>query len=166
MSGSVLRSIQSEPCSDYYKFSERLLYDPETGLFIWRISLSNKYPGKLAGTVCKKGYLVIKIWGSMWEAQRIAWLLQTGQWPIGIIDHRDRNKLNNKFSNLRDVNHSINGLNSKSVERPNYKITYIKQSNNWRVLDVNNKPMGYYKTVEEARMVRDEYYKTNVSRSA
>jgi hypothetical protein len=36
----------------------------------------------------------------------------TGEWPSGVIDHKDLNKANNKWTNLRDVTESINSRNA------------------------------------------------------
>jgi HNH endonuclease len=52
-------------------------------------------------------------------ASRIAWKMATGRDPIGLIDHRDRNKRNNKIRNLRDVSHGINRQNGPPMLRSN-----------------------------------------------
>jgi hypothetical protein len=41
--------------------------------------------------------------GQHFQAHRIVWLLVTGAWPKGWLDHRDRVRANNRFSNLREV---------------------------------------------------------------
>jgi HNH endonuclease len=71
---------------------------------------------------------------------RAAWLLQTGSWPANEIDHDDRNKANNAWSNLRAATHSENRQNLSShtakgrlrgaTQRPNGKwIGQIKRPN-------------------------------------
>lgn len=42
---------------------------------------------------------------------RAAWLLKTGAWPIHGIDHDDRDRTNNRWSNLRSATNSENRQN-------------------------------------------------------
>lgn len=47
-------------------------------------------------------------------AHRLAWYMAYGVEPTGQIDHIDRDTLNNKINNLRDVSQSINQHNRKA----------------------------------------------------
>lgn len=47
-------------------------------------------------------------------AHRVVYFLDTGEWPLGVIDHIDGDTLNNDPPNLRDVSYSENGLNQDS----------------------------------------------------
>jgi len=99
---------------------ERLLallhYDPETGVWRWRITLgSHGHAGSEAGYI-KRGshgphYRYIGVNGESYLAHRLAWLYMTGSWPIGHIDHRDCDGLNNRWANLREATHSQNAGN-------------------------------------------------------
>ena len=59
--------------------------------------------GKVIGTRDRYGYLVYNILGKQYKVHRLVWLLETGKWPSGVIDHIDGIKDNNRFSNLRDT---------------------------------------------------------------
>ena len=68
-----------------------------------------------------------------------------------LVDHIDRNKHNNVFSNLRWSNHVLNGLNNDAKNA--YR---VKKFNKW-VARVRNKTLGYYRTYEEAHAVAKAY---------
>lgn len=93
------------------RLREVLEYDPETGLFRWLANVSSTARvGQLAG--CKsRGYLVIRIDGKLYPAHRLAWLHETGEFPAGWLDHKNLNKADNRFKNLRPATQSQNSAN-------------------------------------------------------
>ena len=69
-------------------------YNPETGVFV---RLSNK---KKTGTVnVKNGYIYLTLNKKHHLAHRVAWLIVYGKWPEGLIDHDNRNKIDNRICN-------------------------------------------------------------------
>lgn len=56
------------------------------------------------GSLDKDGYLIIKIKGRQFKAHRIAWLLCHGDFPKCELDHKNRNRLDNRIENLRESN--------------------------------------------------------------
>ena len=91
-----------------------LNYDPETGVFTWKVKPSRRVRvGATAGCQDKDGYWQIKIEGRLYFAHRLAWLIETGSWPEHSIDHIDGARGSNKFSNLRDVAQSQNMQNQR-----------------------------------------------------
>jgi hypothetical protein len=84
------------------RLREVLDYNPETGVFTWKVRTSIRVvAGKVAGSVGKRGYLIIGVGGRNYYAHRLAWLHMTGEWPASEIDHADRVRTHNKWSNLR-----------------------------------------------------------------
>ena len=95
-------------------------YDPLTGNFIWK---THKYRldliGKVAGSPTNTGYWAISIDNKKRLAHRLAWLYMTGEWPIEHIDHKDGNKQNNSFANLRAVSRFENLQNMREPTKAN-----------------------------------------------
>lgn len=95
-----------------YRLKQVLGFNPDTGTFTWKIALSNNTAvGAIAGYQRKGGYLVINIDGRSYVAQRLVWFYVTEEWPLDELDHRDLNKGNNRFENLRPASHSNNAAN-------------------------------------------------------
>lgn len=102
------------------RLREVLDYNPETGLFVWRIRTSSRAgAGDIAGFDDGKGYTAIRIDGTQVFAHRLAWFWVHGAWPAGVIDHIDGVTTHNAIRNLRDVNHATNMQNLKSAKCDN-----------------------------------------------
>lgn len=48
-------------------------------------------------------------------AHRLAWLYVHGRWPDGLIDHKNGDRADNRFDNLRDVAHRVNMQNLRKA---------------------------------------------------
>jgi HNH endonuclease/AP2 domain len=89
-------------------------YDPEIGVFTWRVQPNNRVKaGAVAGTLADRGYRRIKIDDREYLAHRLAWLHHYCEWPPGEIDHKDNNPANNAIANLRVASRSQNCWNSR-----------------------------------------------------
>ena len=58
-----------------------------------------------------KGYIKAAMGGKTVLLARYVWLLHSGDWPKQDIDHINRDKLDNRIANLRDVSCSENAKN-------------------------------------------------------
>jgi hypothetical protein len=74
---------------------ELLHYDPDKGLFSWRINAGRRKAGDVAGSI-RTGYRVIGIDGALFSAARLAFLYVTGDLPSGTIG-----RINGKPDDLR-----------------------------------------------------------------
>lgn len=88
-------------------------YDPETGAFSWRVK-RNQVDGEAGSINPQTGYRIIKVCGRKVMAHRLAWFWMTGEWPADRLDHRDGDKANNRFSNLRQASDRQNKANEKT----------------------------------------------------
>lgn len=88
--GKVHESLRDE-------LMRRFHYDPDTGLFTRRT-------GKAAGRVMKprsNGYVYLLLSRIPRRAHRMAWLYVHGTLPDGEVDHINRQRADNRLSNLR-----------------------------------------------------------------
>jgi predicted ribonuclease toxin of YeeF-YezG toxin-antitoxin module len=136
---------------------KRLLhYDPETGVFTWRVIKGWVRAGAIAGGINSLGYQQIKINRRNHRGHRLAFLYMTGSWPVADVDHIDGNKSNNRWDNLRPATRSQNNANSKirSSNSAGYKgVTYCKRDNRWRAAirkDGRHYHLGHFDTAAEA----------------
>lgn len=86
------------------KLKDLISYNPETGhLFRLKTGRGVKKPlSQPTGTVGKQGYIQITVARRQLKAHRVAWFLYYGAWPKGQIDHINKNKGDNRITNLRE----------------------------------------------------------------
>jgi len=94
------------------RLKQLLRYDPNTGIFVWRIALSCVAAETSAGTQDPKGYVRISVDRRIYAAHRLAWLYAHGAWPVAEIDHINRIRNDNRIGNLREADRSLNCHNS------------------------------------------------------
>lgn len=98
----------------YERLRAALHYDPETGAFT-RLSSSSKKSalliGKAAGGKNALGYWQVGIDRVLYLGHRLAWFYMTGEWPSHEVDHRDMDRANNRWPNLRSATKSNNSQN-------------------------------------------------------
>lgn len=107
-------------------------YEPDTGRLFWierPVELfRSRWPGqeqstadywnrRNAGKECflaedDDGYRIGSIFDLTRKAHRVAWAIETGEWPIGQIDHRNGTRNDNRWPNLRPATEIQNRRNS------------------------------------------------------
>jgi len=91
-----------------------LSYDPDTGVFIWiSVRLGRCKKGNRAGGF-SHGYRRIRLGDRRYAEHRLAWLYMTGSWPEGELDHRNGNKQDNSWCNLRVATRTENMANARA----------------------------------------------------
>src|SRR5262245_9443339 len=115
------------------RLREVLDYEPKTGKFRWklRVSLCIRV-GDEAG--CKSRYVMIRIDGVLYRENRLAFLYMTGEWQRDDIDHRNNDKTDNRWINLRDADKARNGWNRPATiqNKSGYKgVCWHKKAGKW-----------------------------------
>lgn len=142
---------------------DRFVYDPETGDFYYRKS------DKKCGYINHSGYRYITICYKTYIVHRLIWVYMTGSYPPEDIDHINRNRLDNRWVNLRAVSRSENSKN-RSVSKKNSSgypgVGYNKRDEKFYaaiMVDGERHYLGYYDSAEEAGKAYKEaslyYYK-------
>jgi hypothetical protein len=93
------------------RLQELLHYDPETGVWTWKVDLGRARTGSIAGGINSEGYRKICIAGQRYCSSCLAYLYMKGHWPPELMDHRDLNRANDAWSNLRPASYSENVAN-------------------------------------------------------
>ena len=96
------------------RLKEAMSYDRGTGLFHWLVATAHRIKvGDQAGVIGHYGYRIIKIDGTAYRANRLAWFYVIGEWPAAQIDHKATDRSNDKWDNLREATQSKNTANGK-----------------------------------------------------
>jgi hypothetical protein len=142
------------------KLKELFHYDPETGIFRWKINTEKYQIGEIAGYIGSHGYLVIGFNKKQYLNHRLAWLYVHGYFPENDLDHTDKNPLNNKINNLREVSRSCNMRNTGNKKNNTSGIkgvSWDKRGKQWEVkiwINKKGKYLGYYKNFDDAVCAR------------
>jgi len=126
-------------------FIESFDINPITGKVYWAIDSGNYHIGEKAGSSCSDRVSIVHNGFRMFRYQLI-FAYVNGYVP-NIIDHKDRNKLNDKINNLRDVNNSLNSFNRCEQKNNTSKITGVvktKYAFSSRIGGTKNRVELYY----------------------
>jgi hypothetical protein len=140
------------------RLHQLLKYDRKTGRWTSLQRRGRLQSGAFAGTLSNVGYWHIQVDGKKYLSSRLAWFYVTGEWPFGQVDHRDRDRANDVWENLRLATQSQNmgntgvyrdsvtGLKGVSIRRDHKKKPFRAQI----AENGKHRHIGYFSTAEEA----------------
>ena len=149
------------------RLREVLHYNPDTGEWTRKIAASKGgFPaGSKAGTRDPRGYIMLTVEGVQYYSHRLAFLYMTGEWPKGPVDHRDLDKSNCRWANLRLADKSLNGAN-RGLSRLNKSgkkgVSWCKIMRKWVVQITKNgkaQKRKHFDDIDEAASYYEEQAK-------
>ena len=149
--------MKYKPLPSQKRLQELFDYDKKTGNLIWRISPRKSVKvGAIAGTLTSKGYTQVKVDNTVYYAHRLIWVLLTGNDPGEFtIDHKDRNRRNNRIDNLRLATQKEQMANTGQRG-----YSFNKRSQLWHAsirIDRTNVNLGSFPTESLARLAYETY---------
>lgn len=160
------------------KFLRELIdYNPETGALIWRErtghhfsqgeraahhranQFNSTFAGKEAFGIGPDGYRKGRLLNRPVRAHRVAFAHYYGRWPTE-VDHINRDRSDNRITNLREVTHRENSIN-RGVQSNNTSgvagVTWSKSKMKWTAHIKHNgrqKHLGTFSCFEDAKLAR------------
>jgi len=129
----------------------------EKGELYWKVKhTKNIKVGKKVGN--GKRYPQVMYKGKMYLVSRLIFLWANLRWPVGFIDHIDRNPLNNAIHNLREATPSQNAVNSfnsknktgvRGVHWCKFRKKYVAAIR----INGKSKLLGRFSSLDEAKAV-------------
>jgi len=128
------------------RLKEVIHYDPDTGVFT--------RDGEVAGGLnCERGYWCITIDYVSYLAHRLAVLYMTGEMPKFGVSHRNYNRADNRWSNLRSATKRQTAHNRKASNKLGIKGVRMTPQGSYRAgIYVNKRHLnlGTFSTAEAA----------------
>ena len=138
------------------RLRELFHYEPESGKLIRKVTVNNFHARKGDEAGClSKGYLRVRVDGNLLMVHQIVWAMQTGKWPEKEIDHINGKRNDNRWSNLRLLEHSTNNRNQPW--NTTQGVYWDDRVGKWVVrmgIHYRNRYFGQYKTRGFALAVR------------
>ena len=143
------------------RVKDLLHYDPETGVFTWRVKRGGAVDaGDAAGTKDSRGYIQIGVDRTLYLAHRLAWLYTYGYWPETPLDHINRVRTDNRIANLRPATYALNNQNASVPCNNKSGVTGVwrnKRLNKWQAyIRINGQQihLGLFEQFDAAVQVR------------
>jgi HNH endonuclease len=137
------------------RLKELLTYEPETGIFRWRVTRARTAKaGDIAGAVARGNYTQIKIDGHSVQAARLAVLYMTGEYPEHEVDHKNLDRQDDRWENLREATPSQN-CGNRSTRRDSLLgvkgVQACKDRYRAKIqINGKRKHLGYFATIADA----------------
>jgi hypothetical protein len=146
MGGAGMRCIDIGELVSVERLHELFELGMTSGELTWKVTRGGAVAGSRAGFT-REGYACVQIEGHDVAAHRVIYAMVSGAWPIGDVDHRNGDRLDNRPGNLRCATRSQNVANQA-----------LRACNTWMArIGVNGKSrtLGRYACAEDAGRAYD-----------
>lgn len=147
-----------------------LSYDESTGAFTWRFrdnerAWNTKQAGKVAGTITRSGYIVIHVGYKRFRAHRLAWVYANGDVldDYTEVDHINRNRSDNRISNLRTATKSQNMGNSIGHSKTGLPKGVVRNKKRFSARFMADRKLQYLGTFDTATEAHEAYMRAAVA---
>ena len=134
----------------------------DDGFLIWQESRGTVKSGDIAGSV-RRNRRQIRIDKKNYIASRLIYLFHHGYLPENEIDHKDRNTLNDRIENLREVAPQCNVRNRPKFSNNTSGVTGVSFDKRWKgawiayiTIDRKRKNLGRFNNFDDAVRARWE----------
>lgn len=138
-----------------------LRYNKATGVLTWLVRRSPiAVPGARAGSKHWTGYRYITVFRKSYPEHHLVWFFVTGVWPREFLDHRNRQRDDNRWANLREASSKQNNENSlvRSDSTSGVRgVSWCSTQSKWRAYIYHNKKqvnLGWFQTKNQAARAR------------
>jgi hypothetical protein len=97
-----------KPLPSIDKILEKFDYDPKLSAFMYKVRPGQRSKERTYVGSDEHGYIHVSLNGETYAAHRLIWKLYTGSDPVGVIDHINGIRDDNRVENLRDVTAAVN----------------------------------------------------------
>jgi hypothetical protein len=155
-------------------------YDPDTGILTWKTRSADMFrgdqpqrtcdawntlhAGKVAGCEESSGYLGLSAIGKHYRVHQIAFLIMDGYLPSQ-IDHRNMDRSDNRWINIRAATHSENGRNrhKQANNKSGFKgVSWHKRAKKWVAQIGNGNGPKYLGLFDSPQTAYDAYRKESL----
>lgn len=134
------------------------LFRYEDGRLFNRVWRAQSQPaGAEAGGVRSNGYRYVSINNRSYLQHRLVWMMFNGDDMPDLIDHIDRDPLNNRIENLRTTTKSKNGFNRRPDRRNAHPGIWLMANGRWRAgicVDYRSVHIGCFGSLDDAIAAR------------
>jgi len=164
------RKVERE--ADVKALRQAVLYNPETGVLLWKARPVGHFKSARAQTLWNARFAGRRAFNHLradgyrcglfnrktFFAHRVAWFLSYGEWPSDQIDHINRNKSDQRLSNLRAATAQQNACNRVYQSATGFRGVTKRASGKYQAIcgpRGKRKSLGDFATPEEAARAYD-----------
>lgn len=142
-------------------------YDPDSGEMFWKSPMGKVKAGKKISCKDSRGYVVVRLNGTLYRVHRLAWVYINGDHDFQLIDHINGIKSDNRIENLRACSYLENARNlaKRKSNKTGFKgVSWNAEKAKFKaVTSINGKQkfLGYFDDAIEASNAYINFTKNN-----